>query len=172
MASAAVWQPLAVAAFWQHAAPKAVSACPLNSRDMGPRIERLKKRPEFLRVAATRKKWAAPGFILQVKSHPANAHAARTDGFLRVGFTVSKKVGNSVERNRAKRRLRALAAEILPEHAAAGFDLVLIGRRATLTRPYAQLVDDLLKALKKMGIATPITTQVTTQTTTQTEDAQ
>jgi ribonuclease P protein component len=121
---------------------------------MGPRIERLKKRPEFLRVAATRKKWVAPGLILQVKSHPADGQPARADGSLRVGFTVSKKVGNAVQRNRAKRRLRALAADVLPQHATAGFDLVIIGRRTTLTRPYSKLVGDLLKALKRMGIST------------------
>jgi len=124
---------------------------------MGPHIERLKTRPEFLRVAATRKKWAAPGLILQVKSHPADGQATPTDGFLRVGFTVSRKVGNSVARNRAKRRLRALAAEVLPRcnlrPDQSGFDLVIIGRRSTLTRPYAKLTDDLLKALRKVGIA-------------------
>ena len=114
---------------------------------------RLKKRPEFLRVASTRKRWAAPGLILQVKSHPAVGKPARADGFLRVGFTVSKKVGNAVNRNRAKRRLRALADEILPTHAKVGYDLVIIGRRATIDRPYTKLTDDLLKALDKMGVA-------------------
>lgn len=153
MASAAACPLLVAVASWPHAAPGAANACPLNSRSMVPRIERLKKRPEFLRVAATRKKWAAPGLILQVKSHPAFAQSSGTDGFLRVGFTVSKKVGNAVQRNRAKRRLRALAAEILPKHALGGFDLVIIGRRTTLTRPYPKLADDLLKALNKMGIA-------------------
>ena len=71
---------------------------------------------------------------------------------MRVGFTVSKKVGNSVERNRVKRRLRALASEILPKCAQSGFDLVLIGRRAAINRPYAKLKGDLLKALDKMGV--------------------
>jgi len=119
---------------------------------MGQNLLRLKKRPEFLRVAATRKKWAAPGLILQVKSHPAVGKPARADGFLRVGFTVSRKVGNAVNRNRAKRRLRAVAQEILPTHACVGYDLVLIGRRATINRPYSKLVGDLLNALDKMGI--------------------
>ena len=120
---------------------------------MGQHLLRLKRRPEFLRVAATRKKWAAPGLILQVRAHPADANPARAEDFLRVGFTASKKVGNSVERNRVKRRLRALTREILPVHAKPGFDLVLIGRRETINRPWLKLVDDLLKALDKMGIA-------------------
>lgn len=120
---------------------------------MGHHILRLKRRPDFLRVASTRKKWAAPGLILQVRAHPADGEPARADDLLRVGFTVSKKVGNSVARNRAKRRLRALSAEILPVHAKPGFDLVFIGRRETLNRPWLKLVDDLLKALDKMGIA-------------------
>jgi len=120
---------------------------------MGPHLLRLKRRPEFLRVAATRKKWAAPGLILQVRAHPADGEPARADDSLRVGFTASKKVGNSVQRNRVKRRLRALSSEILPVHAKPGFDLVLIGRRETINRPWLKLVDDLLKALDKMGIA-------------------
>ena len=122
---------------------------------MGPRIERLKTRPDFLRVASTRKKWAAPGLVLQARSHPADDETPRTGGFLRVGFTVSKKVGNAVQRNRAKRRLRAIAGEILPHHAIGGFDLVIIGRRTTLTRSYAKLAGDLIKALNKLGIAVP-----------------
>jgi ribonuclease P protein component len=128
---------------------------------MGQHILRLKRRPDFLRVAATRQKWVAPGLILQVRAHPADGKPGRTTNSafdptgkcLRVGFTVSKKVGNSVQRNRAKRRLRALVSEILPVHARPGFDLVLIGRRETIDRPWPKLKDDLLKALNKMGIA-------------------
>jgi ribonuclease P protein component len=126
-------------------------------------VGRLKRRSEFLRVAGTRCKWAAPGLILQaapaVETSPPSGGATVTDGgaaapepaALRVGFTCSKKVGNSVARNRAKRRLRAAAAEVLPILAKSGFDYVLIGRQETLRRPYAQLLQDLRTALKRVG---------------------
>lgn len=68
---------------------------------------------------------------------------------MRVGFTVSKKVGNAVVRNRARRRLRAVAAELLAEHARPGNDYVLIGRAGTPERPFAALRGDLLKALER-----------------------
>lgn len=71
---------------------------------------------------------------------------------MRVGITVSRKVGNAVARNRARRRLRALAAETLPRHAKAGHDYVLIGRKGTLARPYDRLRDDLATALAKLGL--------------------
>lgn len=110
---------------------------------MVPALTRLKRRPEFLRVASSRQKWAAPGLVLQVRQN------SQDSDLLRVGFTVSRKVGNSVERNRAKRRLRAVAGEVLAEMAKPGFDYVIIGRKATLKRPYAMLVGDLKKALKR-----------------------
>lgn len=132
---------------------------------MGVAVQRLKRRAEFLRVAALRRKWAAPGLILQVA--PALAGAAEKDSpppsggapvsapvsdpLLRVGFTCSKKVGNSVERNRAKRRLRAAAALILPTMAQPGHDYVLIGRTETLHRPFDLLLKDLQTALKRVG---------------------
>lgn len=69
---------------------------------------------------------------------------------VRVGFTVTKKVGNSVVRNRVRRRLRAVADEVLPETVACGLDLVIIGRMGTIKRPYPALVKDLQTALKKL----------------------
>jgi ribonuclease P protein component len=80
----------------------------------------------------------------------ATGPAAIGEG-VRVGFTVSRKVGNAVARNRARRRLRAAAAEVMPRHAKAAHDFVVIGRSATLTRPYAALVGDLKTALRRLG---------------------
>jgi len=126
-------------------------------------IGRLKQRSEFLKVAAARRKWVAPGLILQARGidqKPVDVPDvldARV-GFTfskRVGFTVSKKVGNAVHRNRARRRLRAVAAEIMPEHAAPNTDYVLIGRRDTLERPYLELRDDLETALRRMKLWQP-----------------
>ncbi len=117
---------------------------------MPARIGRLKQRSEFLKVAAARRKWVAPGLILQARQNdPASAPSQNTSE-LRVGFTVSKKVGNAVHRNRARRRLRAVAAEVMGSHAAHDVDYVLIGRRDTLVRPFTELRDDLETALRRM----------------------
>ena len=104
----------------------------------------LRRRADFLRVAQGRK-CAAPGLVLQAR--------ARADGdpAPRVGFTVSKKVGNAVERNRVKRRLKALAHRLLLLYAQAGHDYVVIGRRAALTRSHAALGEDLQRALGKIA---------------------
>ncbi len=128
---------------------------------MNQALVRLKRREEFLRVAGARRKSVAPGLILQARTAGVpergllgqggdTGPAAIGEG-VRVGFTVSRKVGNAVARNRARRRLRAAAAEVLPRHAKAAHDFVVIGRSATLTRPYAALVGDLKTALRRLG---------------------
>lgn len=113
-------------------------------------VLRLKKRAEFLRVAAVRRKWAVPGMVVQAAAQKDQAAC----GSMRVGFTATKKVGNAVVRNRIKRRLRAVAAEILPVYGNCGWDYVLIGRKNTLERPFEKLKEDLRQALAKLG-ATP-----------------
>jgi ribonuclease P protein component len=80
---------------------------------------------------------------------PAPQDVHKTDT-VRVGFTVTKKVGDAVRRNRAKRRLREVARAVLPLYAVGGTDYVLIGRDATLTRPFADLIEDLKTALRKV----------------------
>ena len=85
--------------------------------------------------------------VLQAAKNPAIGPRVGA----RVGFTVTKKVGNAVVRNRVRRRLRAAAAEVLPGGASPGTDYVLIGRTATLRRPYSDLVGDVEAALKRLG---------------------
>jgi ribonuclease P protein component len=111
-------------------------------------VGRLKRRPEFLAVAGARRKWVAPGLILQARRHDDRQHPDAGEPSLRVGFTASKKVGNAVARNRAKRRLRAAARTVLPARGRPGWDYVLIGRpEATAARPFASLCDDLAGAI-------------------------
>ena len=122
---------------------------------MMPAIGRLKTRPEFLKVAATGAKWVTPGLVLQMRQRPATPAPGLAEDSgprqVRVGFTVSRKVGNAIRRNRARRRLRAAAAEVFPELSRAGCDYVLIGRAATIERRYADLVADLRAALARIG---------------------
>lgn len=103
-------------------------------------LGRLKKRSEFLHVREGRYK-AIGGIVIQMRANPVS------DDGLRVGFTATKKIGNAVIRNRAKRRLREVAREKLPEFGKAGYDYVFIARQSTVKRPYKKLLDDAEKAL-------------------------
>lgn len=109
----------------------------------------LRRRAEFLAVAGTGKKWVAPGLIVQL----GNPHAPENQASVRYGLTASGKVGGAVVRNRARRRLRALAIELLPLHAEPGRDYVLIARATTtVSRDYTDLKKDLLTALRKLRV--------------------
>ncbi len=90
-----------------------------------------------------------PGFVLLVRQRAAG-ELESAETAIRIGITVSKKVGNAVVRNRMKRRFRALAAELLPEIGIAGADHVLIGRAGGVERPFDDLKADLTKALRKV----------------------
>ena len=106
-------------------------------------LERLKQRKDFLRLAHA-KRVHSTSFVLQARDR-GDAQA------LRVGFTCSKKVGNAVARNRAKRRLREIARLILPQFGQIGHDYVLIGRaNVTASTKFTALQDELLASLRKL----------------------
>lgn len=106
----------------------------------------LKKRSEFL-AAAKAKRVPTSGFLLQARRREAPDAVPG----LRVGFTCSKKIGNAVARNRAKRRLRALARDVLLHQGKPGWDYVLIGKPgATINREFSALKTDLETALSRL----------------------
>jgi ribonuclease P protein component len=93
-----------------------------------------------------------PGFVLQVAPAPAGIDRPP----VRVGFTVSRKVGNAVVRNRVRRRLREIARQVIPDQASADLDYVLVGRQGAIKRDFAVLRLELIEALKRLkALATP-----------------
>lgn len=107
------------------------------------KADRLKNRTDFLRIQRGFRK-VAPGLSLEASPTPQDRVKP---GHVRIGFTASRKVGGAVERNRAKRRLRAAAAALLPLSGREGTDYVLVARPTTLSRPFEDLLKDLAAAL-------------------------
>ncbi len=99
----------------------------------------------FLRAASAGKKAAIGGVVLQALAR-GDRDAAR------IGFTVTKKVGNAVVRNRTRRRLKEAARLLLRDSPVAGFDLVLIGRDSTRGRNFTALQNDIRRALERTGV--------------------
>ncbi|KQM95273.1 ribonuclease P protein component [Sphingomonas sp. Leaf22] len=111
-------------------------------------LTKMLRRRDYLAANAGRRA-PMPGFVLLVRQRRAD-ELAESPNAMRIGITVSKKVGNAVVRNRMKRRFRALAAEMLPDMGVAGADHVLIGRASGIERPFDDLKADLTKALRKV----------------------
>jgi len=126
-------------------------------RDAAPVLRVLKKRSAFLAVAAHRKRWVTTAFVVQAAPQVSGGDGepeGEAVPVIGLGLTTSKKmVGKkAVDRNRARRRLRALAREYLPLWAQTGHDYVLIARKDALTLDYERLKRDLRWALGKMGL--------------------
>jgi ribonuclease P protein component len=114
-----------------------------------PILKRLTKRPEFL--AAAKGRSSAKGAVV-VQALARDLSTQQADLAIRIGFTATRKIGGAVERNRAKRRLREAARQILPLHGRPGFDYVFVARGGTITRPWARLLDDVKTALISLSI--------------------
>ena len=162
MVSALAWPQLVAAGLLQTVVKKDVSACPPNFggqsswfclmptvQSNSVTITRLKRRSDFVSITRRGQKWATPGLVLQ--SHRRKGAETTSRDGIRVGFTVTKKVGNAVIRNRARRRLKAVAGDIIATHGQDLTDYVLIGRAGTLKRPYALLVSDLKTAMQRLN---------------------
>jgi ribonuclease P protein component len=111
-------------------------------------VLRLKRRPEFLAVAATGQRWVAPAFVLQVG--PRSADGAESPAAVGLGFTASRRIGKAVARNRARRRLVAAARSVVPAAATPGYNYVIVARAAVLTCPFPQLLEDLATAFRRV----------------------
>jgi ribonuclease P protein component len=120
------------------------------------RLGRLPNRRDFLRVQAGRR-CAMPGFVLQAAPAPADLVLPA----IRVGFTVSRKVGNAVVRNRVRRRLREAARQVIPGQARPDLDYVLVGRQAAIARDFANLRQELVEALKRLKALAPTSSLAT-----------
>jgi ribonuclease P protein component len=120
--------------------PRPQQAVGVTQVDLG----RLTERRDYL-AANAGKRAPMPGFVLLVRPRGDESPD------MRVGITVSKKVGNAVIRNRMKRRFRALARAVLPESGVPGADHVLIGRMGGIERAYDTLAAELAKACAKLS---------------------
>jgi ribonuclease P protein component len=150
MVFALVWRPRAARRSLRRGVRAAASVSVREQDRHSAIVERLKRRSDF-RAAAEGLRVSGRAFLLQARQRAGDEAAA-----IRIGFTVSRQVGNAVVRNRVRRRLREIVRLSAAAEAAAlrpGHDYVLIGRRAALTVPFGEMMQDLGKALIRVHAA-------------------
>jgi ribonuclease P protein component len=123
--------------------PQGPERAPRSRPQEAQRLATIKKRADFL-AANGGKRASMPGFVLLVRDREDSDQA------MRVGFTVTKKIGGAVVRNRMKRRFRALAREVVPVKGTPGADHVMIGRSKGIERDFSLLRAELESALDKL----------------------
>jgi len=144
------WRPRAAARSWRRGARMGASGSVPDRAARSVVVERLRRRSDF-RAAAEGARASGPAFVLQARSRG-------DQGVVRVGLTVSRQVGNAVERNRVRRRLREVVraqATADADRLRPGHDYVLIGRRAALAASFADMLRELAAALKRVHAAAP-----------------
>ena len=139
----AVWLLSQVERFYLTAELKVVSAFQLNLSFI---MDRIKKSADFKLVSRLGKKWISDSFIMLILKREEDSSP------LRLGLTVSRKVGNAVKRNRVKRRFRALMRLYAPQDELSGFDIVLIGRTAAIEKDFLLMKKDLLWCFKRLEL--------------------
>jgi ribonuclease P protein component len=112
-------------------------------------VTTLKRRADFLRVRKGAR-WSTAAFVLEAKARGGEDPATAGGPRARFGFTVTRRIGKAVERNRIRRRLKAAVRHVGPDRAKDEFDYVLIARRPALTEAFAAIVAELEKALERV----------------------
>lgn len=113
-------------------------------------VETLKKRSQFLRIRGGARK-SMRGFLLEAKRRPDDICQANTSDSPLFGFTVTKKLGNAVIRNKIRRRLKAAISQVAQANAMPGCDYVIVARKAALAMPFAELQKDLTDAIASVN---------------------
>ena len=108
---------------------------------------RLINRSDYLSVAASKRRWVTPAFIIQAQMSPSPKDTNKSPA---VGYTASKKVGNAVMRNRARRRLKEVAKLVINSHDHAGWRYVIIARQAAISSDFQKMIADMKWALQKI----------------------
>lgn len=142
MAFGHAWQPNQDAKYWHVGGPKVGTVSPPEICSVAPNMLRLKKRADFLFVRKGQYK-AQGGVLVQMRENKTHNH-------IRIGFTATRKIGNAVLRNRARRRLKALVPKLLRTYGRAGCDYVFVARKSITHRSYTQLYLDLEHAVKSL----------------------